>query len=310
MIGNENPFSVREGFAPQMLHMSNLETLHKIWGAAHGLVAFEDALQVLQEVFAVSASGIHKARRSYQQYGQQLRSNPMFDLVYTCEQARRSEAEHQANALDGTRQVVEEKWTRAHKNGEWFKFYDMCEFLIANGSRGREIAAAIQRALDKMGNPGCRLMDGKFVPDFSREEAEEVRMACARAFTGARMHMKNAVAAFADRERPDYAHTVKEAISAVESLVKELTGKEEVRSGLRQLAKDGILPKDRDPKGKAPFLVEALDRYWAYANKTSRHGLKSGESPPDAGTARFLLVTCAAFVNYMTARKSRESDSA
>ena len=296
MTNHDKPFSVREGFASHTFRMQSGRLMREIWAGIYSFLGVVGAMQVLRSVFLVHPSEVDGFLRDFNFKIQHFDGLPIQRQFYD---------EYLVNAL----RSVENAWMTAHKNGEWFRFYDMCEFLVAESSNGEEIAAAIRRTLDKMGNAGCQLVDGKFVPDLSCEEAEEVQMACAGTFTGAQGHMENAVAAFAARERPNYAHTVKEAVSAVESIVKELTGKEEMRSGLRQLAKDGILPKDRNPKGKAPFLVEALDGYWAYANKTSRHGLKSGESPPDADTARFLLVTCAAFVNYMTARKTRESDS-
>ena len=312
MSQNSQPFSVREGFAPRSLGMDNPKVLHKIWAAIYGLISYEDALQVLQEFSMVSASVIHNARKVYQI----IDDAPMplaleIELLGNLEtkklarsQDEQSKAKEKASFLDDTRKFIEGNWIDACGKGEWFKFYEMCEFLIASGSRGWEIDAKIRETLDKMGNAGCRLVGGKFVPGLSPEEAKSIQAALSRPFAKARAHMEKAVALYSNRERPDYANAVKESVSAVESLVKELTGKE-VRSGLRQLAKDGILPKDRDPKGKDPYLVQALDGYWGYANKTSRHGLKSGESPPDADTARFLLVTCAAFVNYITARTDK-----
>ena len=306
MSQNSQPFSVREGFAPRSLGMDNPEVLHKIWAAIYGLISYEDALRVLQEVFAFSVSAIHKARKIPEEIDAAripdiIRESGPENRKWSIGQEEKFKAKEKASFLDSARESVEEKWTDARDKGEWPKFYEMCEFLIASGSRGWEIDAKIRETLDKMGNAGCRLVDGQFARGLSREEAEEIEMSFSGPFPEARTHMKNAVAAYANRERPDYAHVVKESVSAVESLVKELTGKEEVRSGLSQLAKDGILPQDRGPKGD-PYLVQALDGYWGYANKTSRHGLKSGESPPDPDTARFLLVTCAAFVNYITAR--------
>ena len=157
--------------------------------------------------------------------------------------------------------------------------------------------------LERM-NVGYRLREqtGRFDTIISPVESDAVDAALAMPFASAQAHMEKAVRLFSDRQSPDPANAVKEAVSAVESLVKEWTGRE-MRSGLHQLTKSGILPDDRDPKEKGnPFLEDALVKLWGYANKTSRHGLKSGESPPDAGTARFILVTCAAFVNYMTTR--------
>ena len=166
------------------------------------------------------------------------------------------------------------------------------------------LISGVNETLEQM-NVGYRLREqtGRFDPIYSPAESEAVDSAVASPLPAVQRHMEKALKLFSDREKPDYANTVKESVSAVESLVKEWTGKE-FKSGMAQLAKDGILPNDHAPKGK-PFLPEAVSNIWGYANKTSRHGLKSGESPPDADTARFILVICAAFVNYMTTRRKK-----
>ena len=171
------------------------------------------------------------------------------------------------------------------------------------GSGAREhFVSSLTSTLSEM-NVGYRLLPtGKFVNVHSDEEVEEIGKACSGPFAEARTHMENAVADFRNTDQPNHANTVKEAISAVESIVKELTGKEDIKAGLHQLAEKGIVPDIRPhPNGDKPF-VTALEKYWTYANATSRHGRKKGVEPPDRDTARFLLVTCATLVNYITTR--------
>ena len=177
--------------------------------------------------------------------------------------------------------------------------------ILPNAKNQRAaLISGVNETLEQM-NVGYRLREqtGRFDSIYSPAESEAVGSAVASPLPAVQMHMEKALAHFSNRTKPDYANTVKESVSAVESLVKEWTGKE-FKSGMDQLAKDGILPNDRAPKGK-PFLLEAVSNIWGYANKTSRHGLKSGEAPPDADSARFILVTCAAFVNYMTTRREK-----
>lgn len=321
MNKNDKPFSVRGGFAPETIRMDNLDTLHRIWGAVYEWVSLDDSLQVLQEMWAFSASWIDDFRKKCQAIDTTSPLPPDFAHLadaYSPEMQRYTRVKLQewrdrerASTLAFARKRVESFWVDAHKKGEWFRFYDMCEFLIAHGSQGREIAAAIQRQLDTH-NIGCQLVDGKFIPALSREEAGEVGRSLTVPFPEARTHMEKAVSHFRNRERPDYANTVKEAISAVESLVKEWTGKE-IRSGLHQLARDEILRRDPqasgEGSGKRDSLVAALENVWRFATK-SRHGLKSGESEPDSAEAGLILAVCASFVNYMTARKLRDEKSA
>ena len=188
---------------------------------------------------------------------------------------------------------------------EWVAF-DWGGLDHLEGKEAREwFIASLNGVLDQM-NVGYRLLPktGKFINVHSDEEAEEIDKACSGPFDEARGHMENAVANFRNSNN---ANTVTEAICAVESVVKELT-KKKIKSGLNQLAQEGILPEDIVVKGKSgksskvnPF-VRALEQYWDYASKTSRHGREKGVEPPNRDTARFLLVTCASFVNYITTR--------
>ena len=206
------------------------------------------------------------------------------------------------------------------EHGYWWAVFDFIEFiltlpdeLVAWGDaepfmepiereEGQEqFISSLNEVLNWM-NVGYQLLStGKFVNVHSDEEAEEIGKACSGPFAEARTHMENAVADFRNTDQPNHANTVKEAISAVESIVTELTGKE-IRAGLHQLAKEGILPDVRADVGGENSFVAALEKYWTYANATSRHGRKKGVEPPDRDTARFLLVTCATLVNYITTR--------
>ena len=209
-------------------------------------------------------------------------------------------------------------------DGHWWAVLEFIEFMLGmpyepyelvkwvatdpfmdnylEGKEAREyFISSLNGILNRM-NVGYRILStGKFVNVHSDEEAEEISKACSGPFAEARTHMENAVADFRNADQPNHANTVKEAISAVESIVTELTGKE-IRSGLHQLAKEGILPDVRTDSGGENFFVAALEKYWTYANATSRHGRKKGMEPPDRDTARFLLVTCATLVNYITTR--------
>ena len=296
MSNDDNrPFSEREGFSAQLCGMKDLKVIRKIWRAFYQLLNIKDALGALEEIFGVPTG---ETSIWYANYQSRLHATfdqePIRDL-------------HRVIA----KEWLEKNWITACNEERWFDFYDMCEFLITESSQGGQVADAIRGVLGKIPNAGCRLVEGKFVIAHSPEEGESIETALSGPFAEVRTHMKKAVVLFSDRERPDYANTVKESFSAVESIVKELTGKE-VKSGLRQLVKDGILPKDivveKDGKShKVNHLVGALENHWDFASKTSRHGLKSGESPPDEDTAYLILVTCAAVVNYIAARKDKSS---
>ena len=292
-------FSERTGLVAQMGGMRDTKVMRKIWAAIYSILSFEDVIKVLREVFLLSPSKLDKWYGGYRLQHERMCNFP------------NSQRQLLGKYLPDAYNTLERAWLKANEMGGWYTFYDMCEFLIAESLRGGHISDAILDMLDKTPNADCRLVKGKFIIVRSPEEGETIETALSGHFVEARTHIKKAVTLFSNREHPDYANTVKESVSAVESIIKELTEKD-IKSGLRQLVKDGILPKDitvkqdGKPQKVNPF-VDALEKHWDFANKTSRHGLKSGESPPDEDAAYLILVICAAVVNYIAARKDKSS---
>ena len=310
MSSDDKPFSVRMGIIPEramQIENFDAETLMRIVNAilAHARfsVFFDDALAdhffthqsdgsevSLYKADIVLHVDLDLARHNHSDFGKNF---PRKVLNLLAEQG------HWWTILDFIEYILDLP-DEPYKRFEWVTSY-----LIMGHSEeieGREwFISSLNEILNRM-NVGYRLLStGKFVNVHSDEEAEEIDKACSGPFAEARTHMENAVADFRNIDQPNHANTVKEAISAVESIVTELTGKE-IKSGLHQLAKEGILPNVRaDVGGENPF-VAALEKYWTYANATSRHGRKKGVEPPDRDTARFLLVTCATLVNYITTR--------
>ena len=312
MNNNDKPFSVRMGFAPDSVQTDRLdsETFARLQDVITERLDLQDHM-VAHEV----ATNFFALRQPFSNGYILIRG----DITIECIPAFISQVPTMVLSY-----FVERKM--------WAMLFDLVEFILAQcedrcwprdlGQRMTAAKAAglrkkftseVNEVLTRM-NVGYRLSAGKFVPVHSREEVEAIETALSGPYAGARTHMQSAVALFSDRKNPDFANTVKEAITAVESIVGELTGKE-IKAGLHQLAKDGVLPdgflvpgKDGKPRKENPF-VTALEKFWTYANHTSRHARKKGVSPPDRDTARFLLVTCASLVNYITTRKLEKDGS-
>lgn len=109
---------------------------------------------------------------------------------------------------------------------------------------------------------------------------------------GIRHSLENAIRLMSDRTSPDFANSVKESVSAVEGMVKRVTGDGVLSTGLKKLEKQGIEVH--------PALLAGWDKLYGWAS--SEDGVRhSATVPPrvDLATARFMLVTCAAFVTYL-----------
>lgn len=98
------------------------------------------------------------------------------------------------------------------------------------------------------------------------------------------------------KPKPDYRSSIKEAISAVESLVKQITGEE--GAGLdKALAK--LEAKVKFHKAFKPGLLSF------YGYTSDEHGIRHailGEPNVGFYEAIFMLVSCSALVNFLIAK--------
>src|SRR5262249_44349480 len=107
---------------------------------------------------------------------------------------------------------------------------------------------------------------------------------------------KQAVALLGQRPDPDYRNAIKEAISAVEGVVKRLEG---TRSGGLSAALDSLA--DRIDLHRS--LKIGLEKLYAYTSDKDgvRHAILD-EPNVDGADARFMVVACSAFVNFLLSK--------
>ncbi len=195
----------------------------------------------------------------------------------------------------------------------WHKIFDFVERILSccdGGSYGVDslnaffhkeaanlLISGINQVMTDM-KVGYKIIANKFVPIFLEQEKEAIEMACDTPFNGANQHIKKALNILANRENPDCENSIKESILAVESIAKEITGKEKSLNALTQELK------------LHPNFKNGLDELYDWTSKDGgmRHG-KSGKSlTADKNTARFMLVACSAFVNYIISRNPQKHE--
>ena len=179
---------------------------------------------------------------------------------------------------------------------EWFEVYDFIEFVAEYGPKGqRADFMKISNKFLERENSGYRFIDGKIAEISSPEEVEEVESAIKRAtpFYGVKKHLQDALVLMNDRQKPDFRNSIKESISAVESLCRVASNDEKATLGvaLKLLEKNGKLH---------PALKSAFNSLCGYTNDSDgiRHSLLE-ESNLTSADARFMLVSCSAFTNYV-----------
>ena len=145
-------------------------------------------------------------------------------------------------------------------------------------------------------NVGYRFVNGIISPITNEAEIEEIHSALNTPLDNCRIQIEKALKLFSDRDKKDYKNSIKEAISAVEALCKNIPGKESstLKEAVNSFEKSGI--------NIHPVLKESILKLFAYASDEGglRHGEKPEISNVSAEEAKFILIICSSIINYLT----------
>jgi hypothetical protein len=183
----------------------------------------------------------------------------------------------------------------------WYEVYEFIEF-VANNYEDDSVNEAFSAACNvilKRELSAYSFVGKMIIPITSDQEIAEIEeaLSASRKFT---QHLDRALELLADKNAPDYRNSMKESISAVEAICKLIIGspKATLDDALRQLeAKLGSVH---------PALKEGFRKIYAYSGDA--HGIRHawlGESNLDVEDARFMLIACSAFINYLVAKADK-----
>jgi hypothetical protein len=188
---------------------------------------------------------------------------------------------------------------------EWYEVYDFIEFVANNYPD--DYNQVTPRFIDSCNNilerelSAYRFVGGKITQITSKEEITEIEEAleATEPLKGVNIHLKCALDKLADRKSPDYRNSVKESISAVEAICKLITKQEKATLG-------EALNKIEDKVSLHPALKNAFCSLYGYTSDADgiRHALVD-EPNLDFEDAKFMLVSCSAFVNYLISKASK-----
>lgn len=184
-------------------------------------------------------------------------------------------------------------------NCKWYEVYDLIEFTARNLDRpfSEEFAELINPVL-KREVSGYRFISGQVVPISDQNEITSIESALNSSDVprAAQVHISLALDMLSNKKSPDYRNSIKESISAVESLAKSMTGDPQATLGsaLNLIESQGKMHG---------ALRKALSSLYGYTSDESgiRHALLD-ESNLTFSDAKFMLVVCTAFVNYMVGK--------
>lgn len=179
---------------------------------------------------------------------------------------------------------------------EWYEIYDLLEFTASFASK--EFLEITNRALERE-KSAYRFVDKTIVQITSNEEVLEIEEALQKTdkFKSVNTHLSTALSLLSDKKSPDYRNSIKESISAVESICKIFTSNDKTTLGeaLNKLEKENNLH---------PALKKSFSSLYGYTSDEGgiRHALNENDKEIDFHEAKFLLVTCSAFINYLISK--------
>lgn len=204
------------------------------------------------------------------------------------------------NIWERAYKVIRERFFSCH----WNEAYDFVQF-IANNYIGDSVNENFKEKCNdilKRELSGYRFIGGSITPITAEEEIAEITEALESktSLRPVKIHLNTALELFSNRTSPDYRNSIKESISAVEAICRLIAGS------------DATLGKALDviqEKGKIDLhgaLKSAFDKLYGYTSDEDgiRHSMLE-EPILDFEDAKFMLVSCSAFVNYLKVKASK-----
>ena len=183
----------------------------------------------------------------------------------------------------------------------WAEVYELLEYVVGASETGNvmniRVAQLRANALLTREHSGYRFVAGQVAPITDPAEIAEIEHAdkatTRGGLEGVRKQIQQALTLFGKRPEPDYRNAVKEAISAVEGLVKIING---TRGGGLHAALETVSAKIEMHQA----LKAGLEKLYGYTSDEDgiRHPILE-EVSVDEVDARFMIVTCSAFVNFL-----------
>ena len=148
---------------------------------------------------------------------------------------------------------------------------------------------------------GYRFINGIITSITDNNEINSINSAIEIEYENVSNHLIKALEKISDRNTPDYANSIKESISAVESMCSNYlkVSKGTLGEMLNKLETSGIPIH--------PALKKSFQSLYGYTSDASgiRHGGKLGDESATFEEAEFMLVACSAFVNYLKGNISK-----
>jgi len=183
----------------------------------------------------------------------------------------------------------------------WYEVYDFIEFAANNFSDEETNKKFIEtcNSVLEAESSAYRFVGNKITQITSEEEIAEIEEALETPLKPVRTHLEDALKLLSDRKSPDYRNSIKESISAVEAICRVITKDDKATLGQ-------ALKEVKTKVGLHGALEKAFSNLYGYTSSAEgiRHSLMD-EPALSFEDAKFMLVSCSAFINYLVSKAEK-----
>ncbi|MBD3340447.1 MAG: hypothetical protein GF353_15135 [Candidatus Lokiarchaeota archaeon] len=181
---------------------------------------------------------------------------------------------------------------------EWNEVYDLIEFTAKFVSPFTKSFIELCNVFLEKENSGYRFVNNEITPITDVHEIEAIETASNSKLSGINLHLNTALSLLSDRKNPDYRNSIKESISAVENICRTLSGNQKATLG-------SALKLLNDRTSIHPALEKAFSSLYGYTSDEGgiRHSILE-ENNISFSDAKFMLVACSGFINYLLGKVS------
>ena len=178
--------------------------------------------------------------------------------------------------------------------------------MHADNTTAEKMSSLFNRILEEEVS-GYRILDNQVIPITNQAELSTIQEAYSTKYDSVTIHISKALNLYANRTSPDYENSIKESISAVEAMCCIITGmtggQATLGNSIKKIKDNGVHIHSAMEKA---FL--ALYGYTSDENGIRHGGIDFANAP--AEDAKYMLISCSAFVNYLIEKWSKIASEA
>ena len=184
----------------------------------------------------------------------------------------------------------------------WNQCFDVLEIMLQEEYYDIDFKCEINEIFEEE-KMGYRIIDDQIVDITNESEIEEIEEAIDSNFNTVNDHIQKSLELYSDRKNTDYKNSIKESITAVESMCCIICGENvELGKALGRLEKNGIYIHGAMKNG-----FQSLYGYTSDESGIRHGGIEDKEVTEE--DAKFMLITCSAFVNYLKVKFNKMKEN-